>query len=171
VTLITLLIVCLALAAGCSGSQEAAPAASQGDSDAAAAVLEAYRNYGGTIANLTMANTVATTDVTDLVGTTPAATLTGGNPPCAGFVQTAPSLVFTLADAVPVVKITFTGNQPTSLIVVQEGEDILCNEDDVPTMTPSMTLENPQPGRYGVWVGRVNMDEPVQGKLTASLAP
>jgi hypothetical protein len=177
--LVAFCLVCLALLAGCN--QGAAPAASQGDStqtatsqgdsDSAAAVLEAYRSYGGDIANLTAASTFASTDVADVVGTIPAYDLTGGNPPCAGFVQAVPSLVFSLADAVAGVQVNFTGNQPTSLIVVQEGEDIVCAEDSAPTMTPSVFLAKPPAGRYGVWVGRVNMDEPVQGKLTASITP
>jgi hypothetical protein len=172
-TTVALLLGCLMLLAGCSGQAAATPpaAAAAVESDSAAAVLEAYRSYGGEIANLTMANTLATADVVDLTGTIPAYDLTGGNPPCAGFVRTAPSLVFSLTDAVGAVQVDFTGNQPTSLIVVQEGEDIVCSEDEAPTMTPSLLIQNPTPGRYGVWIGRVNMDETVQGKLTATLAP
>jgi hypothetical protein len=134
-------------------------------------VLQAYRDFGGELVALDAANPTVSVDVADLTGTVAAYDLTGGDPPCAGFVRTAPSLVFTLAEAAPAVKITFAGNQVANLVVVEEGEEIVCPEDAAATMTPELTLQSPAAGRYGVWVGRIDMDKPVNGKLTAALAP
>jgi hypothetical protein len=164
------LLICLVVLAGCQPSQPT-PASAPSEGETAAAVLQAYRDFGGDIAALDAANPSITVEVTNLTGTVAAYDLTGGNPPCAGFVRSAPSLVFTLAEAAPAVKITFTGNQMANLVVVQEGEEIVCPEDAAATMTPELTLQSPSAGRYGVWVGRIDMDQPVNGRLTAALAP
>jgi hypothetical protein len=172
-------LACLFAIAACGGSQPAATPTTEaasgsatndlGASDTAAAVLDAYRNYGGEIVALDASTPSTTVDVPDLTGTIPAYTLTGGNPPCPGFVRPAPSLVFTLAADAPAVQIAFAGNQATNLIVVQEGEEIVCPEVAAATITPEITLQDAKAGRYGVWVGRIDMDKPVAGKLTASL--
>jgi hypothetical protein len=172
-------LACLFAIAACAGSQPAAAPATEavsgsatngsGATDTAAAVLDAYRNYGGKIVALDASAPSTTVDVPDLTGTIPAYTLTGGNPPCPGFVRPAPSLVFTLAADAPGVQIAFTGNQATNLIVVQEGEEIVCPEVAAATITPEITLKDVKAGRYGVWVGRIDMDKAVNGKLTATL--
>ena len=178
------LLVCMVAVAACGSSQpaptatsEAAGGSAAGDSaasdspasDSAAAVLDAYRNYGGKIVAVDASTPSTTVDVPDLTGTIPAYTLTGGNPPCSGFVRQAPSLVFTLAADAPSVQISFAGNQATNLIVVQEGEEIVCPEVAAATLTPEITLKDAKAGRYGVWVGRIDMDKPVDGKLTVTL--
>jgi hypothetical protein len=172
------LVICLIAGAACAGPQPA-PAgadttASDGAGDAAAgdaaAVLEAYRTFGGDIVALDATTPSTTVDVVDLTGTVPAYSLTGGNPPCSGFIRTAPSLVFTLAEAAAQVDVAFAGNQASNLIVVQEGEEIVCPEVDAATITPEITLEDVKAGRYGVWVGRIDMEKPVDGKLTVTVA-
>ena len=138
-------------------------------SDTAASVLEAYRSFGGDIVALDATTPSTTVDVVNLTGTIPAYSLTGGNPPCPGFIRQAPNLVFTLAAAASEVSVTFAGNQASNLIVVQEGEEIVCPEVAAATLTPSITLTDAQAGRYGVWVGRIDMDKPVDGKLTVTV--
>ena len=175
------MIACLILLAACGGSSQAtatataapaagAAAASSADSGDAAGVLAAYQNFGGKIVALDANNPSTTTDVADLTGTIPAYSLTGGNPPCPGFVRQAPSLVFTLAADQPAVKVGFTGNQATNLIVVKQGGDIDCPEVAAATLTPEITLKDAKAGQYGIWVGRIDMDKPVNGTLTAALS-
>lgn len=164
-------VTCLLVIAACGGQSQPTPAAqNQSGGDDAAAVLQAYREYGGEIAALDAANPSKTVDITSLTGTIPAYSLTQGDPPCAGFVRTAPNLVFTLAADTPSVQVDFAGNQGTNLIVVQEGEEIVCPEVEAATLKPSITLSQAKAGRYGVWVGRIDMDKPVDGKLTVSIA-
>jgi hypothetical protein len=162
-------LACLVVAA-CTQPQ-AAPVATTAavESDSAAAVLQAYREYGGDIVALDATTPSVTVDVADLTGTIPAYSLTGGDPPCPGFVRTAPSLVFTLASDAQAMQVAFAGNQATNLIVVQEGEEIVCPEVAAATLTPEITLQTPAAGRYGVWVGRIDLDKAVDGKLTASI--
>lgn len=173
---------CLILLAACGGSPQSnsaatATAAAGGSaadntelSDSAAAVLAAYANYGGKIVALDADNPSATTDVVDLTGTIAAYELTGGNPPCPGFVSQVPSLVFTLAADQPAVKVSFAGNQATNLILVKQGGVIDCPQVAAATLTPEITLSGAKAGQYGIWVGRINMTDPVNGKLTASLS-
>jgi hypothetical protein len=175
-------IACLVLLAACGGSSQsditATATAAAGDSaagsselsDSAAAVLKAYASYGGKIAALDVDNPSATTDVADLTGTIAAYELTGGNPPCPGFVSQVPSLVFTLAADQPAVKVSFAGNQATNLILVKQGGVIDCPQVAAATLTPEITLTDAKAGQYGIWVGRINMTDPVNGKLTASLS-
>ena len=169
-----LLMVLIAVTA--CGSTQPTPAATteaaadSAASDTAASVLAAYRAFGGDIVALSAEAPSTEAAVADLTGTIPAYSLTGGNPPCPGFIRQAPNLVFTLADAAPEVHLAFTGNQATNLIVVQEGEEIMCPEVAAATLTPSITLTDAQAGRYGVWVGRIDMEQPVDGKLTVTVA-
>lgn len=167
--------------AACGGSSQATAtataAAAAGDSAAgsadsgdAAGVLAAYQNFGGEIVALDANNPSTTTAVADLTGTIPAYSLTGGQPPCPGFVRQAPSLVFTLAVDQPAVKVSFAGNQATNLIVVKQGGDIDCPEVAAATLTPEIMIKDAKAGQYGIWVGRINMNEAVNGKLTASIS-
>lgn len=169
------MFVCLIILAACGGSSQSAATAtadagSAAPSDSAAAVLAAYQNYGGKIIALDANNPTATTAVTDLTGTIAAYDLTGGQPPCSGFVRQAPSLVFTLAADQPGVKVSFLGNQFSNLILVKQGGDIDCPEVAAATLTPEITLEDAKAGQYGIWVGRIDMDKPVNGTLTVALS-
>lgn len=165
------MLICVIGVAGC-GQAPATPAASstdQAESDSAAAVLQAYRDFGGEIVTLDTATPTTTVDIVDLTGTVPAYSLTQGDPPCSGFVRTAPNLVFALAAGASTLQVAFAGNQATNLVVVEEGEEIHCPTPDAATLTPEFVLEQPQAGRYGVWVGRIDMENPVNGKLTVSI--
>jgi hypothetical protein len=154
---------------GCAAAAPATPEPQSGESDAAAAALEAYRTYGGEIVELGAAEPVATVQVSNMVGTIPSFSLTQGNPPCAGFVQAAPSLVFTLAEGAAALQIGFDGNVETSLIAAIEGEEIICDESAPFTRTPTLTVPEPGAGRYGIWVGRMDMQNPASGTLTVTV--
>jgi hypothetical protein len=75
-----------------------------------------------------------------------------------------------LAEDQPAVHLAFKGNQATNLVIVEEGEEITCPLLEASTATPEVTLEQPTAGRYGVWVGRIDMDKPVEGTLTVTIA-
>ncbi len=168
--LLAVILVLIAIA-GCGQAPSNSTASSQDAGDTAEAVLQAYRAYGGAVASLSTTSPTAAADVTNVVGTIPAYDLTGGKPPCAGFLQAVPSLVFALATDAPTVKIAFAGDTPTTLMVVAEGEAIICDERAQFTMTPELTLQQPKAGRYGVWIGRSDLDKPINGKVTVAVGP
>jgi hypothetical protein len=167
--LLAALLVMLALAACGGKTQETAVDADEPSEDSAAAVLEAYRNYGGEVLPLSNENPMLTGEVKDLQGTVPAYDLTGGNPPCTGFLRPIPSLVFTLADGAKGINVSFAGNALSTLIVVEEGEDIVCDPSAPPALKTSLKLENPAAGRYGVWVGRADTQVQLDGTIAVSL--
>jgi hypothetical protein len=108
----------------------------------------------------------------NLVGITQAVDLTGGNPPCPGYVDTAPDYVFDLTTALSVLKIGFAGNDlGTVMVVTPEGKEILCTGLEgmgEMTLTPSLEIAQPAQGRYMVYVGRGNLSGANTGKLTIS---
>lgn len=168
--LLTLLLAVL-LAAACGQPETTPDDVNEPEEDTAAAVLEAYRNFGGEIQELSATNPTLTSEVDDLQGTVPAYDLTGGNPPCTGFVRAVPSLVFTLGADASAVKVAFAGNALSTLIVVAEGEEIVCDPAASPVLKPEMMLETPKAGRYGVWIGRADNQVTLDGALTVTLEP
>lgn len=158
-------------AAAGAGADGTPAVASTAASPGAAAALKAYTAAGGKVADLSANNVSVTQDVTNMVGTTPAYSLTGGNPPCAGFVQNAPSSVFTLAKDAAALELSFAGDTTSTLIVAAEGGPIVCDPNAPLTARPKLVVDKPVAGRYGVWVGRTDMQQPVNGKLTVTVTP
>lgn len=164
-------LACVSLfAAACNQSNSVPGDADVPAEDSAAAVLQAYRQFGGEIQELNAANATITAEVKDLQGTVPAYDLTGGNPPCAGFVRPVPSLVFNLGEGATSVQFEFTGNALSTLIVVQQDETITCDPSAPPAVKSSLSLDKPAAGKYGVWVGRAATTVPLDGTLTATWA-
>ncbi|HNS01265.1 MAG TPA: hypothetical protein PKM78_02655 [Anaerolineae bacterium] len=107
----------------------------------------------------------------NLVGITQAVALTGGNPPCPGYVDTAPDYVFDLATDLPKLTVSFVGTDLSTLMVVTPGgSNIFCTDEESQeiTLTPSLELTQPAQGRYIVYVGRGNMSGANSGKLTVA---
>jgi len=167
---LALVVFALAALAGCNAPQASSSPPAQPKNDTAESIMQAYRQYGGEVVELGATAPSATVAVTDLTGTIPAYSLTQGNPPCAGYLQSLPSMIFTLAADEPAIEIALVGNTSTTLIVVAEGEKIICDESAPITLTPKLVVPHPKAGRYGVWVGRTDMQEAVNGKLTVSVA-
>ena len=165
------LLVTLWLVAGCGQSQADTTQAGDQEGDSAETLLQAFQNYGGDVQGLNADAPVATTELVNVFGTIPVYDLTQGNPPCAGYVQKLPSLVFTVGEEIASVEVAFVGELPTNLVVVAEGAKVFCDESAPFSMSPNFTLPDPAPGRYGVWVGRADVQEPIGGVLTVSSDP
>ena len=132
-------------------------------------VQTAIDAYVGETATISNPADVLTTDV-KVTGTTQAYALTGGNPPCPGYVNTAPSYVFDVAAELGKLTVSFTGTGDASLAVVTPGGDILCGDPASSGLKPVQEIAKPAQGRYGVWVGRIQMVEELAGKLQVSAA-
>jgi hypothetical protein len=133
-------------------------------------VQDAITQYVGETATIASPDDVLQSDV-KVTGTTQAYALTGGNPPCPGYVNTAPSYVFDVAADLTALTVSFTGNGDASLAVVAPNGDILCGDPAASGLKPVQEIAQPQQGRYGVWVGRIQMAEELAGKLEVGGRP
>lgn len=90
---------------------------------------------------------------------------------CSGFISRQPDYVFEWEGDVSALDIFFEADVDTSLVVISAQGEILCSDDATPgeNLNPSVVIDNPQPGRYGVFVGRLQLGEPVSGNLTIDL--
>ena len=165
-SLISLLILLALLFAACGGSGNtgttaATPTPEPVPVDVLARALAAYRGPIGVLQ--TPSDTL--TQPLSVEGITQAVTLTGGDPPCPGLVNTGvPDYVFEVAADLDAVTVTFEGNtMGTLLIVGPQGAQIFCNDNI--TLQPSVVIEQPAQGRYGVLVGRGNLTGANTGKL------
>lgn len=169
VSLISLLLLLAVLVAACGGSGNAGttaatPTPEPVPADVLASALAAYAGRIGVL----QAPTDTLTEALSVEGITQAVTLTGGDPPCPGWVNTgAPDYVFEVASDLEAVTVTFDGTTLGTLLVVGPlGARIFCNDNI--TTQPSLVIEQPEQGRYGVLVGRGNLTGPNTGKLTVT---
>ena len=165
-SLISLLILFAMLVAACGGSGNtgttaATPTPEPVPADVLARALAAYTGPIGVLQ--TPSDTL--TQPLSVEGITQAVTLTGGDPPCPGLVNTGvPDYVFEVAAELDAVTVTFEGNtMGTLLIVGPQGAQIFCNDNI--TSRPSVVIDQPAQGRYGVLVGRGNMTGANTGRL------
>ncbi len=177
-SIVLLLIAVVLLVAACGGSTGTETGAS---TSAATPTLEPVpaevlarqmAAYVGQVGTLQTPNDTLERPL-NLVGITQAVDLTGGNPPCPGYVDTAPDYVFDLATDLASLRISFVGNDlGTLMVLTPEGKNILCTGLDGGanelTLTPSLDLPQPEQGRYMVYVGRGNLSGANTGKLTIS---
>ena len=89
---------------------------------------------------------------------------------CNGFISDKPDAVFELTGDADALSVFFEGDADSTLLIVEPGGKVLCNDDAAPgrNMNPLLILQNPTPGRYAVFVGRVRPDAAVNGTLTVS---
>lgn len=171
VTLLLIIMALLVTACGSSTGSEngaATPTLEPVPADVLARQMAAYVGQVGTLQS--PSDTLERP--LNLVGITQAVDLTGGNPPCPGYVDTAPDYVFDLKTGLTALKINFVGNDlGTVMVVTPEGKAILCTGLEGAgemTMTPSLEIPQPEQGRYMVYVGRGNLSGANTGKLTIS---
>ena len=80
------------------------------------------------------------------------------------------SLVFSVTEGAGDLKVSFVGDSGTTLLVISDGQTVICDPSAPVVLTPELTLQDPSPGHYGVWVARANVQRPINGLLTVSFA-
>ncbi len=165
-SLVSLLILFALLVSACGGSGNTGTTAATSTpepvpSDVLTRALAAYTGPIGVL----RASTDTLTQALSVEGITQAVTLTGGSPPCPGLVNTGvPDYVFEVAADLDAATVTFEGNTlGTLLLVGPQGAQIFCNDNI--TLQPSVVIDQPAQGRYGVLVGRGNLTGANTGKL------
>lgn len=133
-------------------------------------VTEALARYKGTVGG-PLGATPLTQEVKS-AGTIAAFDIDLGEAKCNGYIGDTPDLVFDVNSALDQMTIWLASKQDASLLVVGPQGAAYCNDDHSGTNTnPSITLQKPAQGRYGVFVGRLNQDAPVEGVITVTTDP
>lgn len=105
-------------------------------------------------------------------GTLAAFELAGADAQCNGYIGDAPDFIFEVNTALDQMTLWFASKQDATLFVVGPQGATYCNDDSAPdNATPSVTIQKPAQGRYGVFVGRLAQDLAVEGALTVTAAP
>ncbi|MCO6450161.1 MAG: META domain-containing protein [Caldilineales bacterium] len=89
---------------------------------------------------------------------------------CTGYISDTPDMVIDWTGDASKLAFFFEGDQDATLIVIGPDGRVLCNDDAVAgeNLNPLILVDAPQNGRYGVVVGRLNTDEPLNGKITVT---
>jgi len=168
-SIVSILIAVALLAAACGGSNSASTGAATPTPEPVPVdvLAQALAAYTGPIGVLQAPSDIVTQPLS-VEGITQAVTLTGGDPPCPGLVNTGvPDYVFEVAADLDTVNVSFDGTAlGTILVVGPQGARIFCTENI--TLQPSLLIDQPEQGRYGVLVGRGNMTGANAGKLTVT---
>ncbi len=155
--------------AGCSSTQQQTESAAPAEANVQA-LVDAYRSFGGEVLTINADTPTVSTNIST-VGTLAAATVTQGNPPCAGFIETVPSMVFKLDMAATALDIAFDGATNSTIIVLDEGGQIYCDANAPLSAKPTYTLSDPTAKGYAVYIGRTNMQQPASGTLAVTAQP
>lgn len=86
---------------------------------------------------------------------------------CAGFIGAEPDFSFELEAEGDRLRVYFESNADSTLVVQLPDGSYLCNDDAVSgdNLNPLVEILAPDSGRYNVFVGRLQQDEPINGKL------
>jgi heat shock protein HslJ len=103
-------------------------------------------------------------------GTVPAFEIPADDAQCNGFIGETPDYTFAWTGATGELRIFFEGDADTTLLVVGPNGTVWC-ADDVLTgenSNPLLAISDPVEGNYAVFVGRLNSENPVTGRLTVT---
>ncbi|MBE2232179.1 MAG: copper resistance protein NlpE N-terminal domain-containing protein [Anaerolinea sp.] len=104
-------------------------------------------------------------------GTIPLFELGLPDPACNGLVSGVPDFVFNWAGDGAPFSVFFEGDSDATLLVLSEDAQLLACGDDAETdvnINPVVAVAEAKSGLYGVWIGRINPEQPVAGVLTVS---
>jgi len=133
-------------------------------------VTDALARYKGTVGGPLGATPL--TQELKSAGTLAAFELAGTDAQCNGYIGDAPDFVFEVNSALDQMTLWFASKQDATLFVVGPHGAVTCNDDSASdNANPSVTIQKPAQGRYGVFVGRLAQDLAVEGTLTVTTAP
>lgn len=133
-------------------------------------VTEALARYKGTVGGPLGATPL--TQAVQSAGDIAAFDIDLGAAQCSGYIGDTPDFVFDVNSATEQMTVWFAGKQDASLLVVGPQGAAYCNDDSgADNANPSVRLQKPAQGRYGVFVGRFSQDAPVEGTVTVTTDP
>lgn len=100
-------------------------------------------------------------------GTAPAFEVDFGGALCNGFLSEAPDYVFDWSGQADSLRFWFEGDGDATLLVLTPDQQALCNDDALAgsNVNPLIEIADPGEGQYSVYVGRVQLDKPIEGEL------
>jgi hypothetical protein len=100
-------------------------------------------------------------------GTIPAFELPADDIFCAGFIGEEPDFSFDLEAEGDRLRVYFESSEDSTLVVQLPDGSYLCNDDAVSgdNLNPLVEIDEPESGRYNVFVGRLQQDTPIIGEL------
>ncbi|MEZ4558289.1 MAG: hypothetical protein R2854_17955 [Caldilineaceae bacterium] len=100
-------------------------------------------------------------------GSVPAFELPADDVFCAGFIGEEPDFSFDLEAEGDRLRVYFEAQADSTLVVQLPDGSYLCNDDAVTgdNLNPLVEIPAPSSGRYNVFVGRLQLDEPITGEL------
>jgi len=103
-------------------------------------------------------------------GAVPAFDINTPNMICNGFIGEQPDYTFDWSGSTEALNVLFEGDRDATLVVVGPDGAILCNDDAVTgkNLNPLVVIANPTEGEYKVFVGRVDLFNPVKGAITVT---
>jgi len=136
-------------------------------------------NTGTLITETAMLSTVAPIDwrseeelthTLTVSGTMPAFDLSTPDMICNGFIHTLPDFVFNLSESPDHLRVFFEGDGDATLMVQDPNGAIFCNDDHIAAenLNPVVDIPGPVGGQYYVFIGRVQIDEEINGVMTVS---
>lgn len=101
-------------------------------------------------------------------GTVPAFEISIPDRLCNGFIHQQPDYVVNVADEPDHLRFFFEGDGDATLILQDPAGTVHCNDDHVAgdNLNPVIDLTEPAAGHYYVFVGRVQLEDEIRGKLT-----
>lgn len=85
---------------------------------------------------------------------------------CTGFATSAPDFsVNYTSGAFPLLRFYFIGNGDSTMIINGPSGSYFCNDDSFGTLNPTIDFNNPQSGRYDVWIGSFAQGNFIPGTL------
>jgi heat shock protein HslJ len=87
---------------------------------------------------------------------------------CNGFIQEQPDAVFEWSGEADAISIYFEGDADSTLLIVEPGGQVICNDDVAPgrNLNPMVAIPHPASGRYAIFVGRLRPDSALHGTLS-----
>lgn len=102
-------------------------------------------------------------------GTIPVFDIDLGGARCNGYVADTPDYVFDVPNGMEQFAVWFEGKQDASLLVVGPNGAAFCNDDSAAgNANPQLLITKPAPGKYAVFIGRLNQDAPAQGTIVVT---
>ena len=121
------------------------------------------------VAQLKTARELLTQRVTG-EGEVPAFDINTPNVLCNGFIGEQPDYTFEWSGSAEALNVLFEGDRDATLVVVDPDGVVICNDDAIAgkNLNPLVVVANPGEGQYKVFVGRIDVEQPVKGAITVT---